>query len=181
MTRRMFLQPAVIFPRVAQIISAIHLQNLRFECQRVMGNIYIHEIRVWHISCYSGVCLIFTSLWMLQCEKFHQICKYCQPLTLSDTQAPPWCSLECSVRFLSSFSSSPPHCQNRWMIIFKVFEYGHQVAVYHLNADFNYLQMQNFSRLDPDCLHTSLTTPLTMPKQVISHFTLSTVCRLSTK
>ena len=43
-----------------------------------------------------------------------------------------------------------------------------QVPVYHLNADFDYRKMQDFSRLDPDCLHTTLTTPLTMPKQVIS-------------
>ena len=42
------------------------------------------------------------------------------------------------------------------------------MPVYHLNADFDYRQMQDFSRLDPDCLHTTLTTPLTMPKQVVS-------------
>ena len=43
-----------------------------------------------------------------------------------------------------------------------------QVAVYHLNADFDYREMQDFSRLDPDCLHTTtLSTPLILPNQVI--------------
>ena len=45
-------------------------------------------------------------------------------------------------------------------------ENGKQVSVYHLNQDFDYLQMQDFARLDPDCLHTTLTTPLRMPEQV---------------
>ena len=46
-----------------------------------------------------------------------------------------------------------------------------QVAVYHLNADFDYRQMLDYTRLDPDCLHT-VDPPRPMPKQVITIFSI---------
>ena len=46
------------------------------------------------------------------------------------------------------------------------------MPVYHLNADFDYREMQDFTRLDPDCVHTTLPTPLTMPEQVLSYVIL---------
>ena len=41
-----------------------------------------------------------------------------------------------------------------------------QVPVYHLNADFDYRHMLDFTRLDPDCVHT-VGPPRPMPKQVV--------------
>ena len=42
---------------------------------------------------------------------------------------------------------------------------GSQVPVYHLNADFNYREMLDFTRLDPDRVHT-VGPPRPMPEQV---------------
>ena len=42
-----------------------------------------------------------------------------------------------------------------------------QVPVYHLNADFDYRRMLDYTRLDPDCVHT-VGPPRTMPEQVVS-------------
>ena len=42
---------------------------------------------------------------------------------------------------------------------------GSQVPVYHLNADFNYREMLDFTRLDPDCVHT-VGPPRPMSEQV---------------
>ena len=39
--------------------------------------------------------------------------------------------------------------------------------MYHLNADFDHRQMLDFTRLDPDCVHT-VGPPRPMPKQVTS-------------